>query len=244
MTVTGPVPALAVDGLSKQYGAQSVLADLTLAVPPGEIFGLIGLNGVGKTTLIKLALDLARPDQGTVRFFGHDNRDAGSREAVSYLPEVFQPPRLLTGWEFLSLTLAYFGQKVDPDGAALVANGLALDPALLANRIGTYSKGTAQKIGLLAALLPERPLLILDEPMSGLDPEARAALKVRLLSETENGRTVFFSSHVLSDVEEICDRIGVLHDGGMAFVGPVAGFRARHPEASLERAFLSAIGRL
>lgn len=234
-------PALTVDGLLRRYGRETVLDQVTLTVERGEIFGLIGLNGAGKTTLIKTVLDLAAAEGGQIKLFGRDARDANARSAVAYLPERFQPSSLLTGWEFLTLTLAFFGQSLDRAAAARMAQGLALDPARLDARVGTYSKGIGQKLGLVGALLPARPLLILDEPMSGLDPEARVALKKMLVAEVAAGRTVFFSSHGLSDVDEICHRVGVLHDCQMRFVGTVAAFHERYPAASLEQAFLTAI---
>jgi ABC-2 type transport system ATP-binding protein len=137
--------------------------------------------------------------------------------------------------------LAYFDQTLDRGMADAKASALALDPGRLSARVGTYSKGIGQKLGLLGALLPARPLLVLDEPMSGLDPEARAALKSALRAEAEAGRTVFFSSHGLSDVDEICDRVGVLHDQRMKFVGSVPAFHEAYPTDSLEQAFLAAI---
>ena len=234
-------PALFVDGLLRRYGRETVLDRVSLAVESGEIFGLIGLNGAGKTTLIKTVLDLAAAEGGEIRLFGRAARDAAARAAVSYLPERFQPSSLLTGWEFLTLTLAYFGQSLDRAAATRMARDLALDPARLDARVGTYSKGIGQKLGLVGALLPARPLLILDEPMTGLDPEARVALKRMLVAEAAAGRTVFFSSHGLSDVDEICHRVGVLHDGEMRFVGTVAVFHQRYPASSLEQAFLTAI---
>lgn len=241
MTEPANPRALAIEDLTRSYGQNLVLDRVSLGIDGGEIFGLIGLNGAGKTTLIKSILDLAAPDGGEVRLFGRNARHADARAAVSYLPEMFQPSALLTGWDFLSLTLAYFDQRLDRGAAADMARALALDPARLKARVGTYSKGIAQKLGLVGALLPARPLVILDEPMSGLDPEARVALKRVLVGQAADGRAVFFSSHGLSDIDEICHRVGVLHDRKMRFVGTVAAFHEAYPAATLEQAFLTAI---
>jgi len=241
--MTGAVPSFALEAerVDVRYGRRAALDGLSLSVGRGEVFGLIGLNGAGKTTLIKAALDLVRPDAGTIRLFGRPSSDAPARAAVSFLPELFRPSALLTGWDFLALTLAFYGRALDRTRAVARARALAFDPDLLDQRVGTYSKGTGQKIGLIGALLPECPLLILDEPMSGLDPEARGALKRAFADEAAAGRTVFFSSHVLADVDEICHRIGVLHRGRLLFAGHPADFRAHHPGVTLEDAFLSAI---
>jgi len=126
---------------------------------------------------------------------------------------------------------------------AELAAALAFDPAALDRRVRTYSKGMAQKLGLISALSAGLPLLVLDEPMSGLDPLSRVRFKDRLLAwrRAAPGRSVFFSSHVLADVEEICDRIGVIHDGRLLFHGPPTAFVGAHGGRGLERAFLAAV---
>lgn len=234
-------PPLAIDGLVKRYGARTVLQGVTLRLEAGEIFGLVGLNGAGKTTLMRIALALAAADAGEVRLFGRSSREASARAAVAFLPERFAPSPLLTGREFLTLSLAYYGLRFDGVVAAALAERLALAPERLAAPVATYSKGMAQKVGLMAALLPARPLLLLDEPMAGLDPEARAALKGLLAEQAAAGRSVLFSSHQLADIDEIGDRIGVLHHGRLIFTGALAEFRSRHPGDTLEAAFLAAI---
>lgn len=232
-------PALKLRGLNVLYGRRRVLEGVDLEVAGGEIFGLIGLNGVGKTTLIKTILDLARAQSGTVEIFGVDSASPASRKAIAYLPEHLQPNRNLKGGEFIDLSLAYFGVRLADREAQ--AQSLALDPAALGRRMSTYSKGMVQKAGLLATLLSERPLLILDEPMTGLDPRARILLKDRLLAYRAGGGAVFFSSHILSDIDEICDRVGVIHGGRILFTGTPEAMKQQYGAESLERAFLAAI---
>ena len=232
-------PALGVHGVSVFYGRRRVLESIDLEVAPGEIFGLIGLNGVGKTTLIKTILDLAQAASGNVSIFGLDSRQPASRKAIAYLPEHLQPNRNLKGREFIDLSLAYFGVRLRD--VEEQARSLALDPAALDRRMSTYSKGMVQKAGLLATLLSERPLLILDEPMTGLDPRARILLKDRLLAFRRDGGAVFFSSHILSDIDEICGRVGVIHDGRILFSGTPEAMRQRFGASNLERAFLAAV---
>ena len=232
-------PALLVRGLNVLYGLRRVLEGVDLSVAGGEIFGLIGLNGVGKTTLIKTILDLARAESGSVEIFGVESTRPASRKAIAYLPEHLQPNRNLKGGEFIELSLAYFGVRLDDQETQ--AQSLALDPAALSRRMSTYSKGMVQKAGLLATLLSERPLLILDEPMTGLDPRARILLKDRLLAYRQGGGAVFFSSHILSDIDEICDRVGVIHGGRILFTGTPEAMKQQFAAATLERAFLAAI---
>ncbi|HVI51403.1 MAG TPA: ABC transporter ATP-binding protein [Candidatus Sulfotelmatobacter sp.] len=230
-----------VEGLQASYGAHTVFDGLSLDVRGGEIFGLIGLNGAGKTTLIRSMLGLHRAG-GAVSLFGLPSSQVAARRNLVYLPEHYLPSPLLKGWEVLSLTLSPYGLALDRAKAAALCQGLDFDPALL-DRLGRgYSKGMGQKLGLAAALLTERPLLILDEPMSGLDPRARIHLKDRLNDNRAAGRTVFFSSHILADVEELCDRIGVLHDGRLVYEGSPGELIARTGTGNLERAFLAVIG--
>jgi ABC-2 type transport system ATP-binding protein len=231
---------LALTQVTASYGKRVVLRDISFAVSTGECFGLIGLNGIGKTTLIRSILGL-KTTEGAVSLFGASNRNAESRRHLIYLPERFQPSPQLYGWEYLSILTAYFGQAVDRDHARRIAAGLDLDPAALDHKVRTYSKGMGQKLGLVGTFLVRAPLMILDEPMSGLDPRARALLKDRLTEARGEGRTIFFSSHILADIQEICDRIGVIHAGRMIFLGTPDEFLSRYRASSLERAFLAAL---
>ncbi len=233
---------LIVDHVTKHYAAQCVLDDVSLHLAAGEIFGLIGLNGAGKTTLIKIILDLTRAGKGNVRIFGHDARQVEARSNLSYLPEKFQPSRYLKGKEYLSLSLSYYGRSFDETTAHAGAAALDLVPDKLDEKVGGYSKGMGQKLGLVGAFLIDAPLLVLDEPMSGLDPSARIKLKDQLMRLRARGRSVFFSSHILSDIDEICDRIGVIHQGKLIFTGTPREFKQSYGDAILERAFLKAIG--
>ncbi len=231
---------LSVGNVSTSYGAKQVLNEVTFDVGPGEAFGLIGLNGAGKTTLIRSILGL-RAASGTLQLFGEVSGQPSARRNLVYLPEKFQPSSQLTGWEYLAIMLAYFAQKLDRARAKKIASDLDLDPAAIDRRIRTYSKGMSQKLGLVGTFLVETPLMILDEPMSGLDPRARAFLKDRLKESRATGRAIFFSSHILSDIEEICDRIGILHGGRIVFLGTPQELMTQSAAPSLERAFLSAI---
>lgn len=232
---------LCVQAVHKTYGTHKVLEDISFALVPGEIFGLIGLNGAGKTTLIKIILDLINADQGKVDLFGTSSTVLDARRNLSYLPEKFQPSRYLKGEEYLDLALSYYGKKLDTKQARHHAAQLDLNPDVLARRVGSYSKGMGQKLGLLGAFMVDTSLLVLDEPMSGLDPSVRIKLKDVLLEVKTQGKTVFFSSHILSDIDEICDRIGVIHDGRLFFIGTPADFKRSYGGESLEKAFLHSI---
>lgn len=221
--------------------AKRVLDNVSFNVKKGEIFGLIGLNGVGKTTLIKIALDLLKAKEGAVEIFGVDSKDFNARKKLAYLPEKFVPSQLLKGNEFLDISLGYYGKKLNLDEARAGAEKLGLDPNVLVNKVGKYSKGMSQKLGLLATFLSEAPLLVLDEPMSGLDPRARVQLKDYLLSYRDAKNTIFFSSHILADIDEICDRIAVIHDAELKFLGTPEEMKEKFKEKSLERAFLKSI---
>lgn len=232
---------LRVESICKSYARRRVLNDIQFSLIPGEIFGLVGLNGAGKTTLIKIILDLVTAESGTAAIFDETTTSIKARANLSYLPEKFQPSRYLRGMEYLSLALSYYGKRLDEEEARRMAALLDLAPHVLEARVGSYSKGMGQKLGLLGAFMVEASLMILDEPMSGLDPRARIKLKNLLLGARAQGRTVFFSSHILSDLDEICDRIGVIHDGRLFFIGTPAEFKKQHGSEMLERAFLNSI---
>lgn len=239
--MTQEQPVLSITSVSKSYGQKKVLEDVSLSLQNGELFGLIGLNGVGKTTLIKIVLDLVKAGSGSAMIHGIESGKTASRQNVAYVPEKFQPSRYLTGKEFLSLSASYYRKPLDMDRAVELAQSLALDADALQRKVGSYSKGMGQKLGLLAACMTDQPLLILDEPMSGLDPKARILLKQLMLDMKAKGRTVFFSSHILADIDEICDRIGVIHDTSLIYDGTPAAFKQKHGDASLEVCFLNAI---
>ena len=235
--------AIEIAGLCSRYEHTDVLADITLSVRQGEVLGLVGLDGAGKSTLLKSIMMLVVPTAGTVHLFGEPHDRPSSRAQLAYLPEKFQPPSHLPGHDFLRLSLAFYRRRVRRAVVCGLAEELDLDPAALRRPIRSYSKGMAQKLGIIATLLTERPLLILDEPMSGLDPEARILLKRQLAAARGRGRTILMSSHILADHDELCDRVAVLHQGRLGYVGSPAGLKESQGAPTLEMAFRATIER-
>jgi len=233
--------ALRVRGLRKRYGAHEALAGVELEVRAGAAFGLVGVNGAGKTTLLKCVLDLASFNAGEIEIFGVPSRSSGARRRLSYVPERFMPPHYLRGREFLAMMQELAGEAYDETRALALLAELELEPAALERPVRQLSKGMTQKLGLAACFLVERELLVLDEPMSGLDPAGRVAVKSVLRRLGSGGRTLFFTSHVLADVEELCSSIAVLDRGAIRYSGAPADLCARTGEAQLERAFLRCI---
>jgi ABC-2 type transport system ATP-binding protein len=233
--------ALRTQGLVKNYGARRALDGVSLAFAPGVAAGLVGANGAGKTTFIKCALDLCAADAGRVEIFGRDARQAAARARLAYLPERFAPPYYLLGREFLAMTLSLAGGRFEAGRAAALAAELELEPQALERPVRQLSKGMTQKLGLAGCFLQERDLYVLDEPMSGLDPAGRLAVKAVLARLHGAGRTLFFTSHVLSDVEELCSTIAVLDRGRLRFQGAPAELRGHTGEDNLERAFLKCV---
>jgi ABC-2 type transport system ATP-binding protein len=201
-------------------GSGGHLEDITLTVRAGEIFGLLGLRGAGKTTLLKAVLLILEPAAGAVRLFGEAHHRPGARSRLAYLPELFQPPGHLSGHEFVRLTLAFHGCQLRRPRIAALAEELELDPSALRRPIRGYTKGTAQKLGLLAMLATDRPLLVLDEPMSGLDPKARLLVKRHLGAYRSRGRAILLGSHMPADHDGLSDRIAILHRGGSSMSMP------------------------
>ena len=227
--------------VSKRFGKQPALRSVSFAVPQGSVFGLVGLNGAGKTTLIKCLLNFTFPDSGDVRIYSLPAADAAARRPLAYLPERFIPPSYLTGLEFLQMMSRMYGVTPEIRRIEAAAAAIDLDPKFLAKRVGAYSKGSGQKLGIAAVLLSERNLLVLDEPMSGLDPRARACLKREIKVAHARGATVLFSSHSLADIEELCDSFTLLHEGEIRYVGGAAELCARTGVDTLDAAFLKAL---
>jgi ABC-2 type transport system ATP-binding protein len=225
--------AIRIEGLVKVYKKglrrQKVLAvdDLHLTVAEGEIFGFLGPNGAGKSTTIKILCDLIRPTNGRATILGRDVRDPGARGQMGYLPENPSYYPFLTAWELLR----FHGELHGMAETALRTRGEELltvvELADAAHRpLRTYSKGMVQRFGIAAALIHDPQLVILDEPMSGLDPLGRK-LVIDLMAELRRrGRTIFFSTHILADVETICDRIGMIVQGRLVYEGTMEAVRS------------------
>mgnify|MGYP001401658730 CR=1 FL=1 len=236
-----PSPALRFQNVTKGYGASQVLREIDLEISSGEFFGLVGMNGAGKTTLIKCLLDFCALDSGTIEIFGTSHRLTESRIPLAFLPERFMPPYYLTGMDFLQYMLKLQALPYDRSASEAMLQALDLAPSALNRPVRSYSKGMTQKIGLAACFLANKDFYVLDEPMSGLDPKARALLKSHLQKLRTAGRTLFFSSHALADVEEICDRMAILHDGKIRFVGSPADCCREFDADTLEQAYLKCI---
>lgn len=234
-------PALRFHQLAKRYGDTSVLQGVDLEVAAGESVALVGVNGAGKTSLMKCLLDFCAVDGGSIAIFGRDHRQPAARAPLGFLPERFTPPYYLTGTEFIQYILTLHGQAPPPAAIAGMAQALDLEGSALKRTVRSYSKGMTQKLGLAACLLAPKALYVLDEPTSGLDPKARALLKAQLLAKRAAGSALFFTSHLLADVDELCDRMAILHDGKIRYAGTPAACRARYQADSLEQAFLRCI---
>lgn len=233
--------AVRVAGLVKRFGPRTALAGVDLELAPGEAFGLVGANGAGKTTLLKCMLDFCAVDAGRIEIFGVASGRSQARARLAYVPERFLPPHYLRGREFLELTVRLGGGAYREDAARALLAELALESEALERPVRELSKGMTQKLGLAGGFLLQRELTVLDEPMSGLDPASRLAVKTVLARLRREGRTLLFTSHVLADVEELCSTIAVLERGRLLFRGAPAELSARYAEPNLERAFLRCV---
>jgi ABC-2 type transport system ATP-binding protein len=235
------------DHITRSYSGKVAVDDLSLSVPPGEIFALLGANGAGKTTTIRLLTGLLRPDSGTIRVCGHDlNGDI--RQALRCLGYVPDEPFLydkISGREFLEFTAQMRGLNRLATEACIAQETQNFELAdYLDDLIETYSHGMKQRLVFASALLHRPPVVIIDEPMVGLDPRSMRMVKDLLRKQSASGMIVFMSTHILAVAEEIADRIGVLDHGRLQFLGSIAQLRKELalPQTSLESLFLQLTG--
>ena len=221
-------PAVRIEHLGKRYGRVTALRDVSLEVRPGEVFGFLGLNGAGKTTTIRVLLDLVRPTAGCASVFGFDCQARGLevRARVGYLPGEPGFYGDMTGEATLDLLAGLGRSPVDPAWRRTLLDRLELASADLKRPLREYSTGMKRKLGLVQACQADPPLLVLDEPTEGLDPLMQEVF-YRLVAELRGrGRTVFMSSHVLPEVERICDRIGLVRRGELVLLSTVQDLRS------------------
>jgi len=226
------------------YGRKIALKDLSFDLRQGECLGLVGLNGAGKTSLLKALLDFTEIQAGQITLFDHPHTQPQARAQLAFLPEQFLPADYLQGFDFVHYMLRLYQVKparVSKTTIHDMCNALDLNPQQLKQPVRTYSKGTRQKLGLLACFLSDKQLLILDEPMSGLDPKARALTRQQIKAHQAMGKTLLFSAHHLEDVGQLCDRMLVLHEGQCAFIGTPTVFLQTFTSENLEQAFLRCI---
>ncbi len=241
---TADTPAIVTDGLTKRYGDELAVSDLTISIDSGTVYGFLGPNGAGKTTTMEMLTTLVTPTSGTARVAGHaiKHRDAVTPH-IGYLPE--EPPLYeeLTGREQLRYAA---GLRDLPEDDADETIDRLLDQFSLTEdadrRIEGYSKGMRQKVGVMQAILHEPAVVFLDEPTSGLDPRAARTMRDMIADLADQDMTIFLSTHILPVVDELADEIGVLHEGSLVAEGHPDDLKARvesETGGSLEDAFLA-----
>ncbi|MFC7248627.1 ATP-binding cassette domain-containing protein [Halomicroarcula sp. GCM10025324] len=218
--------AIELDGVTKRFGDVTALEEVDLTVEEGEVFGFLGPNGAGKSTTINILLDFVRPTEGSASVLGVDTRAESKaiRDRTGVLPEGYDVYERLTGREHLQFVIE--AKDADDDPMALL-DRVGLDAEDAARNAGGYSKGMTQRLVLAMALVDEPDLLILDEPSSGLDPNGARMMRELVREESERGATVFFSSHILGQVEAVCDTVGILQDGRLIAKDSVDELRDR-----------------
>jgi ABC-2 type transport system ATP-binding protein len=235
---------LKVENLSKSYNKGKIKAvdNVNFQVKPGEIFGFLGPNGAGKTTTIKMIVGLLKPDEGKILINNIDNQKAviKAKKLISYVPDNPEVYERIKGIEYLNFIADVYGvngnQKIERINKYLKIFGLK---EVINDPIGSYSHGMQQKIVLIGALIHEPDVFILDEPMVGLDPKSSFQLKEIMREHCNEGKSVFFSTHVLEVAEKICDRIAIINKGKIIAIGTMEEIRSMSgSEESLENIFL------
>ena len=222
----GPIaePAIETRGLSKQFGDVTAVENLDLTVESGEVFGFLGPNGAGKSTTINVLLDFIAPTAGTASMLGLDVSDDRKQlhRQIGVVPENYELYERLSGRRHVELAVDLKDASDDPDA---LLNRVGLSPEEASRPAGEYSTGMSQRLALAMSLVGSPDLLILDEPTGGLDPNGARELREIILTENERGATVFFSSHILEQVEAVADRVGIIDDGQMVAVDSIDGLR-------------------
>ena len=232
MSSAGPdQPPISIHKLSKQYGKLTAVKSLDLDVKEGEVLGFLGLNGAGKSTTIRILLDLLRPTSGNAAIFGHDCQKQGmlARAITGYLPGELGVYSDLTGIAVLDLLSGLNDGKVSNQYRGELQERLELPDSVLRRKLREYSTGMKRKLGLVQAFQADPRLLILDEPTEGLDPLMQESFYELVAQVRRRGRTVFMSSHVLSEVERVCDRIALLRKGELVLLSTVEEVRRLAP---------------
>lgn len=230
-----------VSKISKFYGKEKIVDNLSLTIKVGEVFGFLGPNGAGKTTTIKMLVGLSKPDSGEIKINKQDPANVATREEIGFMPEDPYFYDHLTGLEFLtfcgqlcqktySKNKGYYTQIISSVGLFEARNKM----------LKTYSKGMKQRLGLAQAIVNDPDYIFLDEPLDGLDPIGRREIKQIIIDLKKRQKTIFFNSHILADVEEICDQIGIINKGKLVYAGNVKKFSKGK---TLEEAFVRAIAR-
>ncbi|OPX91450.1 ABC transporter ATP-binding protein [Pelotomaculum sp. PtaB.Bin117] len=226
---------LETENLTKMYGAKAACSKICLSVNEGQIFGFLGPNGAGKSTLVKMLVGLLFPTSGTARILGRPLGDLGARRKIGYLPENFRYQDWLTGEELLSFHASLRGmsgtERKQRVPAVLEQVGLAGKEK---QKVGAYSKGMQQRVGLACALLHDPALLFLDEPASALDPLGRREVREIMLELRGSGKTIFLNSHLLSEVEMICDRVAIINKGKIVAGGTLDELLAQTVEVEMQ----------
>ncbi|MGI8551082.1 MAG: ABC transporter ATP-binding protein [Dehalococcoidia bacterium] len=236
-------PAIQTIELTKRYGTMAAVAGLTMTVPRGEVFGFLGPNGAGKTTSVKLLLGLTRPSAGQALVLGAPAGDRLTRRRIGYLPELFRYQAWLSAREVLTFHCELAGvssnQRRTEVNAALDVVGLV---SRANDRVGTFSKGMQQRLGLGVALLGRPDLVFLDEPTSALDPVGRHDVREVIRGLKQRGTTVFLNSHLLSEVEQVCDRVAVVDRGRVIAIGTLEALLGGAKSVRIRIAGLNGVG--
>jgi ABC-2 type transport system ATP-binding protein len=230
-----------IKNLVKTYHGDTIVDNLSLSIHKGKVFGFLGQNGAGKTTTMKMIVGITNPDSGTVMIGGKPSTDIAMRETIGFMPEAPYFYGRLTGFEFLKFSGSLFKnqKKTDTDYDEILKK-LGIYTAR-DKKIDAYSKGMKQRLGFAQIMVNDADYIFLDEPLDGLDPLGRKEIKQIIKTLKEEKKTVFFNSHILYDIEEVCDEIGIIHKGKLLYTGSTHEFCKGLP---LEERFVSMLENL